>query len=332
MYKYEEPIPLLMKDILSHYSQEDIFKIVFGEYPDYNRNYLSPFRPDNNPNCFFEWYKGQLLFRDFADIRRDCFHSVKDYFKLNTYQATFEFIFEYFKDKKVDLRDDYKRAKKHQDDQFYDIFTATRPFEYRDYLYWKEYYITNEQLQEDAVYPIYRYRFYSRKKQRWFVITPMDVAYAISGFSRTKKIYRPKSGNKDNKWLTNCGANDIGNVNNLSTEHQYLMITKSYKDHRVIRNEGYSNTVWFQSEKMYPDDRILMELLDPYPDIFIFYDNDAAGIEGSEKLRHHIMELFPSRNPVLIYSPYTYFKDPASVVSTKGKKILSDLLWNSFHL
>lgn len=332
MYKYEEThVPRTMRDMLKLYNQEDIFKIIFKKYPDVNITYLSPFRIDHNPNCFFEWYKGVLMFRDFGDVRRDCFQAVKDYFNLFTYQDTFDFIIEYFQLNGTSSKDEYVAIKQGQTNNlFYDVTTEKRSFELRDHLYWKEYYITEEQLLEDYVYPVSKYRFYSKKNNRWFIVRPNDIAYVINGFDRGKKIYRPKMTGKA-KWLTNCGANDIGNVNNISTEEHYLLITKSYKDHRVIKNEGYSNTVWFQSEKMYPSDEILRELLNPFPDIYIFYDNDQAGIEGSAKLRHKIMELFPNRNPILIYSPFSYFKDPAEIVSVKGKKVLNDLLWKSFQ-
>src|SRR6056300_177031 len=100
MYTYEESNPKTFEEVLDKYSQEDIFKIVFGDYPNYDINYHSPFRTDEHPNCFFEWYKGKLMFKDYADRVRDCFQAVKDHVGLETYSEVFNFIHDHFKDNK----------------------------------------------------------------------------------------------------------------------------------------------------------------------------------------------------------------------------------------
>jgi hypothetical protein len=330
MYKYEEPYPQSISEILELYTQEDIFKIVFNDYPDYNNVYLSPFRSDRHPNCYFEWYKGRLLFKDYADVRRDCLQAIKDYYNLPTYKEVFTFIHDYFKSNKPANKVTFNKIReKRISKKFYDIVTYKRDFELRDNLYWKQYFITKEQLDEDLVFPISQFRFFSPKKQNWFNVNPIDIAYAITGFKRAKKIYRPRNYNFKSKWLTNCTENDVGNINNISKKLNYLIITKSYKDHRVIRNEDYTNVVWFQSETMYPNDDILLDLVGSYPYIFIFYDNDEAGRKGSDKLKNHILKLLPSKNIQLIFSPFKIFKDPASIVSNKGKFELQQILWKN---
>ena len=330
MYKYEEPYSWNMSSILEQYSQEDIFKIVFNEYPDFNTVYLSPFRPDRHPNCFFQWYKGKLFFKDYADTYRDCLHAIKDYFNLKDYAEVFRFIHEYFQSNKPVTKEVFHQIQKEiKQSEFYDITTSTRNFELRDNLYWKQYFITKEQLDEDLVFPISKYRFFSPKKHSWFTINPLDITYAICGFEKCKKIYRPRNPNPKSKWLTNCGPNDVGNIKNISKDFNYLIITKSYKDHRVIRNQGYSNVIWFQSELMYPDDELLLSLIGSFPYIFIFYDNDEAGIKGSNKLKEHILKMLPSKNIQLLYSPFKIFKDPASIVSNKGKIELQRILWKN---
>ena len=326
MYKYEEPWNV--DEILDKYSEEDIFKIVFGHYPDYNTSYLSPFREDMHANCYFEWYKGRLYFKDHADIVRNCFQAVRDYVKLDTNIEVYSFIHEYFKNNKPALKTEFKKIRKEcTEKKFRSITVYKRKFELRDELYWKQYHITEEQLQNDLVFSIFRFRYFSAKKQMWLVANPLDITYAITGFERGKKIYRPMNKNPKSKWLTNCNHNDIGNVKNISSDSDYLIITKSYKDHRVIRNEGYSNVVWFQSELQFPDDKLLLELIKPYPYIFIFYDNDKAGIKGSKKLKDKIVKIQSYKVVKELFSPFPIFKDPASIVSNKGKEELQKILW-----
>lgn len=330
MYKYEEPNSWNVSEILDQYSQEDIFRIVFGQYPDYSINYLSPFRDDSHPNCYFQWYKGKLLFKDYADRIRDCFQAVKDYAGLDTNSEVFTFIHEYFRDNKLVLKTEFKKAKiEYKEAKSHSITVFKRKFELRDELYWKQYFITENQLTEDLVFPVFRFRYFSSKQSRWLVANPTDITYAITGFKQAKKMYRPMNKNPKSKWLTNCSRNDIGNIGNISTELDYLMITKSYKDHRVIKNEKYSNTVWFQSESQFPDDDILLDLIKSYPYIFIFYDNDKAGIKGSKKLMEKIIELQSFKIVKTMYSPFPIFKDPASIVSNKGRKELQKILWKN---
>ena len=330
MYTYGEIAPKTFSQVLDLYSQEDIFRIVFEEYPDYNKNYLSPFRADRNPNCFFDWYKGKLYFRDYADVQRDCFMAVKDAFNLKSYAEVIRTIYEYYQQNKPFDKVQFKEYREKCND-FHDIITQGRRFELRDNLFWKQYYITEQQLIDDSVYPISKYRFYAQKRKDWITIVPYDIAYSISGFERCKKIYRPKMKGKA-KWLTNCSNNEIGNIQNVSRKEGYLIITKSYKDHRVIRNDGFSNTIWFQSESQFPNEELLFNTIGGYHKIIIFYDNDAAGIEGSAKLAMQIKGIYSSAKVVEVKSPFRFFKDPASIVSNKSREELHTLLWKAYQV
>jgi hypothetical protein len=327
MYGYEVGIPLSIKDLLTTYSQEDIFKIVFKEYPDLDILYLSPFREDNHPNCFFDWYKGKLYFKDFADKPRDCFQAVKDFYNLETFPDLIKFVVKYFDNNPIPCDE---RPKKVFEREIRDcsITFRVKSYELQDDLYWKQYFITEDQLTEDHVSVIYWYRFYSEKAKKWVVLRPFDICYAISGFDTRCKIYRPQNHNKKSKWLTNCTPNDVGNLNNIDQTGDLLIITKSYKDARVIRNQGYRNVIWFQSEMMTPCIEILSDLISRFERIIIFYDNDDAGILGASNLQLKFYTL--GKEVKTITSPCSYMKDPAEMVSIKQtEQVLKDFLWNN---
>lgn len=327
MYKYDVNIPYSMKDLLEEYSQEDIFRIVFKDYPNTDILYISPFRSDEHPNCFFDWYKGKLYFKDYADVPRDCFQAVKDYFHIDTYKDVTEFIVNYFVEHPILPDQKPYTSKKEKDVMDCSVTFRVREFEERDRLHWSQFCITKEQIAEDHVSCISMYRFYSNKTHRWVIIHPFDIAYAISGFESRCKVYRPYNKNKCSKWTTNCTVDDIGNIDNIDFTGKLLIITKSYKDYRVIKNQGYKNVIWFQSEKIIPHDKLLIDLASRYDEIVIFYDNDEAGITGAEALKSKLFSLgYQSRS---IFSPYSYMKDPAEIVSIRGEQELKDFLWKN---
>lgn len=324
MYKYDITVPYSMKELLEEYSQEDIFRIVFKEYPNTDILYLSPFREDTHPNCFFDWYKGKLYFKDYADSPRDCFQAIKDHFHIETYKGVTEFIINYFVEHPVLPEHVPFKSKKEKDQKDCSITFRIRDWEERDRLHWSQFAITKEQLLEDSVSVISMYRFYSNKTNRWVIIHPFDIAYAISGFEQRCKIYRPYNKNKASKWTTNCGVNDIGNLNHIDYTGKLLIITKSYKDYRVIKNQGYKNTIWFQSEKIIPHDSQLASLGARYENIVIFYDNDEAGISGASELQLRLLHLGHGSKSIM--SPYPHMKDPAEIVSIRGEKELAQFL------
>ena len=64
-----------------------------------------------------------------------------------------------------------------------------------------------------------------------------------------------------------------------------MLITKSYKDWRVLKNAGY-NTIWLQNEGCkIPFDRLIQ--LQQYRTKFILFDNDDAGIKASNNLAEY---------------------------------------------
>lgn len=328
MYGYSTNVPSDFNVLLLEYSQEDIFKIVFKEYPDLDILYLSPFRDDKHANCFFEWYKGKLFFKDFADTYRDCIQTIKDFYNLNTYQDVISFIVMYFDNNPPSFIQKpikvFEREKRNCSITF-----RVKEYDTKDDLYWKQYFITKEQLIEDHVSTIYWYRFYSEHSKRWIVLRPFDICYAISGFDTRCKIYRPQNHNKKAKWLTSCNSDDVGNLANIDPTGDLLIITKSYKDHRVIRNQGYHNTIWNQSEMMIPNDQILLDIASRFTTIVIIYDNDDCGIKGGFELQAKFLSL--GKEVKTIHSPYSYLKDPAEIASVKGETFLKNFLSNNCH-
>jgi hypothetical protein len=330
MYGYQPIVPRDINDLLElGYSQEGIFKIVFGYLPMSGTYVISPFRTDQSPGCWFEWYDDKLYFKDFGEVRgkrqRDCFQAVKDFYSLPTLEATINFIVKYYNDQQIELTPTNIRHSPHIVKTESSIDFRAKPFKDSDRLFWSQYQIKKAHLIEDNVFSALTYKIYSGIKKTTTIIRPNDLCYVITGFEDRCKVYRPKQKGKG-KFITTCTQNDVGGYTSLPFVDKLLLITKSYKDWRVLKNQGY-NVIWFQNEGMFPSDEILYDLSIRFEHILILFDNDQTGIKAAQTL----IEVFKQFDKTVnfFYSPYSYLKDPAEIISVKGKEELNQFLWNN---
>lgn len=324
-------IPLNKQEILKRVSQEEIFLIIFKEVK-LNEYYSNPLRQDNKPGCFFNWHNNKLWFCDFADdkISRDCFEMIKDYYNINFYQ-TLEHIDSYFQlglshgnPVAVIHKQEIKKEKVNKKKNY--ITYQVKSFDRHHKQYWTKYEITKEQLMSDDIYPVIWYRFWSNKKQDWIIIRPVasDVTYSINQWSDAVKICRANHEGVG-KWITNCTKNHIGGLKNLPFSGDKLVITKSYKDWRVLTNNGLS-CIWFQNEGMFPKTDKLEALSATFNKVVVWFDNDDAGIKASNKLCNIISNFSKVNN---IHLPRQCLKrgikDPADCIN-KDKTFFKQFL------
>jgi len=329
--------------ILEYVTQEDIFQLVFGFKPVEFEYITSPFREDENPGCWFEvdLNTNKLRFTDFADTRVingvkmsniDCFDSVMVYYGLPNFYKTLEFI----KAKLIDDRDIkhdivhkvYKKAPKKVKKRV-KILMNTRDFYLQDRNFWyTKYGITKENLIEDKVFPVKKFKLFNTKTgDHMFRVN--DIAYAYTEFeSGNKKIYRPKQkGSK--RFITNCDANDVGGMNTNVQSGRLLIISKSYKDYRVLRNLGL-NVRWLQNEGMFPKrENKFWDLIRNFDKIVVFFDNDEAGIKASKSLVEVINNLGikkASSVPLPVELLEQKISDPSDLVYRKSKQELVNFL------
>ncbi len=320
MYGYSEHIS--EDDILQRVSQAEIFQLVFGFLPEEGEKYISPFRVDNSPGCFFSRNdQGRLFFVDFGDFNRthrDCFVSVREHYGME-HDEVMEFIYSQLK--LGSIKPDMARINmmmngSHKPKRDAAISITARKYTILDLKYWEDYGITESNLKEDEVLSVRTYRYFSSKRQRWFTVMPRGRCFALGDFQGRTKIYSPHAGGNDQKWLSTCTGNDVGGIKLLPDSGHLLIITKSYKDCRVLRNLGY-NSVWVQSENMFPNRELLYNLTCRFNHVGIFFDNDPAGIHGSQKLRELIDSLATCSTFEISLS--SSCKDPAEFYKKKGR-------------
>lgn len=327
MYSYQQTITTI-QDLFENYSQESIFYLVFGEYPNMDKLYLSPIRKDNNPGCYFEWWNGKLFFVDWASQRTntDSVQLVKDYYKLNTLYDTIQFITK--KIGTIITKPSFVKNTTKKKKSKAIIIPIKRDWVTYDKSYWNQFMISIDQLENDNVFPVKAINLFSNEHWKRFNYFN-GGSYCISIKEDIYKIYRPNEKGKG-KWLTNASPNHIGGINSITYQSDLLIITKSYKDSRVFRNFGYES-IWLQNEGAIPDEKVIKPIVSKYKNIIIFFDNDVAGILATEKLKDLLLKIC-NANVICTKSDIEYIKDISEMICFKGLDYTTNFLnENTIH-
>lgn len=288
-YGFSQYVPLTKENILRRVSQEDIFKMIFKESISEGEYYTAPYREDSTPKCYFEYIEGELLFVDFANVKSrfaqlDWINLIQLCYSVN-FAGALEIVNQHFqlglgtsstsaKPILFDVQEEPNRIIKPKIQR--NIFYYPRDFNKKDAMYWSAYGISKQNLIDDKVFPINLFQS-TTKEGDFFSVAPYDITYAYTDFKENRvKIYRPLATDSAHKWFTNCNMDDVGSLSSLPLEGEDLLITKSYKDCRVLRNLRYTS-IWFQNEGMFPKEETLVDILRRFKRVFILFDNDEPG-------------------------------------------------------
>lgn len=345
MYGYNEYIPLNVNEILKRVSEEEIFGIAIQEdiVLDKGAKYLAPYRTDEIPECYFEKHNGVLRFVDFANgtgsPSLNCFQFIQKLHNVD-FKKALEVINESLslglgdnlgKAKKISYEHNHveeKNVKKVFKERV--ITILPRQYNYKDKQFWSKYEISSENLIEDNVIAVELYKSISKTGQH-FSVRPTDICYAYTEFESGKsKIYRPYA-SKDAKWFTNCNQNNIGSVSHLPDRGKTLIISKSYKDSRVIRNQDIPS-IWFQNEGQIPSRSVIKPILDRFESVVVWFDNDNTGITNSRVVVSYLNEVSGRDIARSIMLPPRLLplgiKDPSDCIAIDGKGSLLKFLKN----
>lgn len=341
MYGYVKYIPLTSEEVLKRVSQKDIFKALFNEdiVLDKEKLYTAPYRKDDHADCWFEEFEGKLCFVDFASPgkkSKTCFDVIMLLYGL-TFPQSVEWCNSEFKlglgnsstkkVKKIIVESNFT-----QEEEIIKSFkkrTITllpREFNHKDRQFWGKYEISSLNLIEDKVKAVEMYRAYNRRNEP-FTVRPISVCYAYTEFPEGRvKVYTPNS--TTSKWITNCNQDDVGSIEHLKNKGELLIISKSYKDCRVLRNQGL-NCIWFQNEGMFPNEKIIRGLTKRFKHILVWFDNDEAGIVNSRILVAYINSIHPNKARSIMLPVNLLpqnIKDPSDLIFHKGVNELTEFL------
>jgi hypothetical protein len=311
------------QEILKHVSQEQIFYYVLNAYPNLERrDYFSLFRKDKTPNCKFYYDNyGKLLFKDTAyGLSANCFEAFAIRYKLQSFSEITQLLQQFVKDNPI------KKAYVHSfDNQKRDTILKTQSIELqeKDISFWKDYGITLKQLQSDNVRKVLKAMTIKSNKRTLYDFSETDSFLVYSNSKKRKKIYSP---GMNYKFLANTKSDDVSL--NFNREVKSLVITKSYKDSRVCKNQGV-NCIWFQSENQFPNDEMLLEIVQSFDEVVVLFDNDETGIRGAKQLCVNIDLFYPGKARPL-WLPIQFLglgiSDPSDLYKERGERDLNTFL------
>ena len=278
-------------------NQLHIWWWLLGFVVDEKEHFCNPFREDSHPGCWLEWKGNYLRLQDYAD---------RKYHGLNIFSATSmiynigfkESLHKIVNELDLNITTIQKAApKKVKAKKLPCISIVTKGWDEIDKSFWKPILISNVELEEDKVLPISSYivdgKLYKTDKP----------AYSYEQPSGRRKIYQPTG---TMKWYSNCTIEDVGSYDKLPEKGDTLIITKSYKDCRILRNLGYYS-IWLQNEGCTIPDHILKDLKSRFKNIYILFDNDKGGLKAASKLQELYgfkFLQFPSYLSSYIYEDY----------------------------
>lgn len=324
-YGYISDTPINYKELLERVPQERIWELAIGYQPTPFRRVTNPFRIDTHPGCWFEWGYSRLFLVDYADTRfhnMTCFDAVSHAHNLSFKDALL------YIDSMLDVglasgKPVQKLQQEHKKPR-HDIDIGTRAFASIDRKYWKPYGISSKDLMEDEVMALSWYRFVTKDGRNVTVKFNKPVnSYGIVFPNTHKKIYNPHLSGKTGKFITNCVADDIGNWQSVGPNRPLLVISKSYKDHRVLRNLKLNyDCVWMQSESMRLAPAKVKMLSEFYDRIVLLYDNDEAGKLHANAFTSLYNSMTLRKNYIAKFLP-SQEKDPGEFILAYGKQNLT---------
>jgi hypothetical protein len=302
------------KNVLTLEEQVSIFEQILREKISFKKKYINPFRleenQDNNPGAFFWINDNFLYFVDFADYP--------------THRNWEDIIYDATPVKFKTINSTNKTEGTKKTSKAIILYKKALYWQKRDILYFNQYEITLSELESDFVFPVSFVQLYSFKHKKWYNYNCRY--YCIYHNNNGVKMMNPKISSYNPKWISNAGKNDIGNNVILFNKEYYdkLIITKSYKDYRVLANIGLK-VIWLQNEGMFPSPYLLKKINTVAENKYVLFDNDFAGIKASKMLKQKLMQV-GGKNIHEIRMDKT--KDASELVKISSTKTLKSEIWN----
>lgn len=311
--------------ILSKLEEGQIWEHYFGSF-SFDKSYNSVLRKDRTASTgFYISRSGKIIYNDLATgTKHDIFSFVGALYNLsygdaiNKIAEDFGLIGNMVKriEKTAYIAPEYVKKDTKIDIEY-------KKWDDAALSYWKDYYITQRELEENDVYNVNKLRINSK-----FIPNMrgnLRFAYILNHEGKVyKKIYEPHAP-KEFKWFNNTPIYLVGGHDKLKFNNDTLILLKSTKDMMVVR-KLHPECLQLQNESTAALKDVTLEFLKTkYKKIVGILDNDTRGIEACEEYRQRGIETY--HLPVELHAKS--IKDPADLVKAFGMDCLKRFLINN---
>lgn len=325
--------------IFSRLSDQDIIEFYLNIKLQYSNLISSPFREDKNPSFGIKYNGSKFTAKDFSTNETfDCFTIVQKLYGCS-FQEALRIIsndFNLIKSSKIELTeiDTLPRNRSITKNKKNVITIEEQPFTKVDLEYWSLYGIDEDTIK---LFNVKSCKYVWLNGSLCRIYNQKNPVFAYQ-YNKAYKIYCPLTNNKKTKWLFSGNQNDIEGYNEFITNvftfavEKYeqscldtVVITKSLKDVMCLYKLGYQ-AISLQGETNPLTFELYLKLkYRGIKNIYIFLDNDKAGVDGTNK----IVSSYPDTIPIFIPEEYGV-KDISDYIYqfglTEAKHLIDSLL------
>lgn len=278
--EFDEKKNYKKEDILSCISQEDIFRYYLGVEVNYYKKIKNPLRTDNLAGCGFYRNNSTIRFYDKSrGINEDCWGILNHISELK-FLSFQEKLNKIAKDLSIKGKFLPSLSQAIEIKEKADIKFLSRPWNNLDLRYWKEFNVNINPSEEKVIYPVEKYWVNGDCKYQY---KASDVCFAYLFEDSTKKLYFPYRRKDEIRFITNSTV--IQGLSSLSSEGEFLVITKSYKDIKCLNSFGIE-AIAPQSESVLISKDEFSDIYNRFDRIITLFDYDITGIQCARKYRN----------------------------------------------
>lgn len=290
MYKLEVATKITKELLLSKHSQEEYFEFYLG-VPVKKGLFCSPaiIRRDAKPTCsFYKDAKGLLKYNDFAGPQFDFVGAVMHIYGIKYYDAL-RTIANDFNIVKIENREqnvakipfsgsELKVTEKAK------IQVELQDFSEKELNWWASFGISPKTLAKFKVYSIKSVFLNGNYFMSSSETSPIYGYYGGENSDEIElwRLYMPTK--IKYRFLSNWSSSMIQGAKQLPKDGELIVITKSFKDVMSMFEFGIT-AIAPNSENVVITPAQYNKLENKYNQIYVFYDNDLAGVKGAQKYR-----------------------------------------------
>lgn len=309
---FKQHVVINKEFVTSRVSEEEIFERYLGLPVNTNTFYKNTKREDESPGCKYYYSKktGRIRFRDFSkEWDWDCFDVVQREYKCSFKQAL-KIVAVDFNLIGVPTKNDFVDSPTPVED-ISKIEIASKPFTKEELEYWKQFYLTEEQLKRNYIYSV---KFAKRGDRVLFKGGEMCFAYYLG--NKEYNLYFP------NRRYARFMKTDMSIVQGwylIPNTGNDLIITKSYKDVVCLIENLNIPAVAPQSETILWESDVMDKLSKRFIRIWCLFDNDQDGRRATRKY----ISRYPYIRPLLF--PFTMKKDYTDNLKALGLERMREI-------